>query len=127
MAFIDGEILTAKALNDAFTDVTNAANRDNIIVIGGVEYQASGSMAVSLTSKGGSVVGGTYIKNYGVTMPFTPPTGWAFQVTGAGESGGATWSSQATTGDSNKVWVNVFSANGGGTLTRLHWHLIKIS
>lgn len=123
MAFVDGEILTAQALNKAFEDI----NQGNIIVINSTKYAASGTIYQEISHPSGAAP--YFYSLETLNMPYTPPAGWRFDITAAGsnETGranpvllGAQWAT-----DTNNVGVSTTCRVSSARSTIFTWRLVK--
>ena len=117
---------TAAASIAASSAQLAALNADKLL-IGGVEYQRSGSWAQQTISAPSFTSGVINCFTVTKTLPYAPPAGWTFTVDQRFSSGWSTvGTGSITPGSPGTVGVRVVNMNASSFEIRLGWQLVKV-
>ena len=98
----------------------------NVIVIGGVAYQASGSLLQTTTFSDAGAAG-LFYRDLTLSLPDTPPSGWEYSFT-ASRTGaaGAVWVVGAWDTTTSTPSTRVYATAATSRDVRVRWQLVKL-
>ena len=95
----------------------------NLIVIDGVAYQRSGTLALIPRTPAFSTFGSTFARTIDVVLPYAPPAGWMFRWFTRRSSGYTTVERGQT---DTQIRIIQVSSNDVNALYSIGWELVKI-